>query len=155
MPYPLDEFDRKILTIVQLDNRAPSEEIGQRVGLSGSAVQRRLQKLRTAGIITADISVVDPVAAGGLMTVVIEVTLERERQDLFDAFKATLLETPEVQQCYYLTGRIDFLVIAVVRDMGHYEAFSQRLFFGNANVRRFQTSVVMRSIKTGLSVPMA
>ncbi len=83
----LDSFDRKILEIVQRSNRTTSDQIAEQVGLSPAAVQRRLKKMREHKVIQADIAVVDPRCAGRPMTFVVQVTLERERADLMDAFK--------------------------------------------------------------------
>ena len=56
-----------------------------------------------------------------------------------------------MQQCYYVTGDADFVLVVVVPDMAHYEALTQRLFFGNNNVKRFKTSVAMDRVKVGLA----
>lgn len=85
---------------------------------------------------------------------IVEVTLERERPDILDEFKTSMRATPEVMQCYYVTGEIDFILMVTARDMTQYEAFTNRFFFNNPNVRRFHTLVVMDRVKVGLSVPI-
>lgn len=67
----IDEFDEKILKIVQQNNRIPAEKIAEEVGLSASAVQRRLRHLRKDGIIQADVSIVSPAAGGQKITAVV------------------------------------------------------------------------------------
>lgn len=151
---PIDSFDRKILDIVQHANRTTSEQIAEQVGLSPAAVQRRLKRLREQQVIQADISVVTPKAIGRAMTFVVQVSLERERADLMDAFKLNMKKNEAVQQCYYVTGSSDFILIVTAVDMEGYDRFTREAFFDNANVRSFQTNVVMDSVKVGLSVPM-
>ena len=102
----------------------------------------------------ADISVVSPEAAGWPMTFVVEVALERERIDLLDAFRKTMLRHDEVQQCYYVTGDVDFILIVHAQDMRAYEAFSRRIFSENPNIRRYATHVVVDRVKVGLRVPL-
>lgn len=150
----LDSFDLSILRCVQQDNRIGADALAERVGLSPSACLRRLKRLRTAKVIEADIAVVSPEALGRTLTMVVEVTLERERPDIMDEFKRSMRATPEVMQCYYVTGEIDFILLVTARDMAHYEAFTNRFFFNNPNVRRFHTMVVMDRVKVGLSVPV-
>ena len=150
----LDEFDLRLLRLVQRNNRLTHEELGGAVGLSPSACQRRLAKLRQRGIIEADIAVIAPEAVGRQLTMIVDVTLERERPDIMDEFKRSMLATPEVMQCYYVTGDADFILVLTARDMGHYEAFTKQFFFANPNIRRFQTRVVMDRVKTGLFVPI-
>jgi len=150
----LDEFDIKLLRFVQHNNRLTADELSDRVGLSPSACQRRLAKLRRSGVIERDIAVVSPIAVGRQLTMVVQVTLERERPDIMDEFKRSMIATPEVMQCYYVTGDVDFILILTARDMPHYEAFTKQFFFANPDVRRFHTMVVMDRVKTSLSVPI-
>jgi Lrp/AsnC family leucine-responsive transcriptional regulator len=150
----VDGFDRKILEIVQESNRVTSESIAEQVGLSPAAVQRRLKRMREQNIISDDISVVNARAVGRPMTFIVQVSLERERADLIDAFKADIKSNKAVQQCYYVTGSADFILVVTAFDMDGYEMFTRDAFFGNNNVRSFETNVVMDAVKVGLSVPV-
>jgi len=150
----LDDFDRKILTIMQLSNRTTSEQIAEEIGLSAAAVQRRIKKMREHKVIQADISVIDQRAVDRPLTLLVQITLERERADLIDQFKKEMKQTAAVQQCYYVTGSADFMLIITAKDMQDYEAFTRKVFFSNRNIRSFMTNVVMDSVKTGLAVPV-
>lgn len=148
----MDSFDVRILQELQESNLQPAETIANTVGLSVSAVQRRIKRLRSEGTIEADISVVNPKAVGQQMTLVVAVEMERERADLIDSFKREMRSSPHVQQCYYITGEADFVIVMTAANMDEYERLTRELFFDNANVRRFHTSVVMQRVKVGLSV---
>ena len=150
----LDDFDRAILRRVQRDARATGEDIGAAIGLSAAAVQRRLKRLRQLGVITAEVAVVDPVAVGQAMSFIVGVEMERERADVLDAFRRQARTDPNVQQCYYVTGESDFILIVTARDMDDFEQFTRRLLFDNANIRRFTTNVVMARDKVGGVVPV-
>ena len=150
----MDNFDRKLLGLVQRDNRLTADQLSDRVGLSPSACQRRLKRLRDNGIIAADVSIVSPEAVGRRLTMIVQVILEREQPDLIDAFKRSMRATPEVMQCYYVTGETDFVLILTVKDMPDYEDFTRRFFFENPNVMRFNTTMVMDRVKAGLQVPV-
>jgi Lrp/AsnC family leucine-responsive transcriptional regulator len=117
----MDEFDVAILNRVQQNCRLTAEQLSKEVGLSPSACQRRLTKLRETGIIEREISVIAPETVGRRLTMVVEVTLEREHPNIMDEFKKSMRETPEVMQCYYVTGEVDFILILTARDMAHYE----------------------------------
>jgi Lrp/AsnC family leucine-responsive transcriptional regulator len=45
--------------------------------------------------------------------------------------------------------------VMLVPNMEAYEALTRRFFFGNNNVKRFRTLVVMDRVKVGMSVPLA
>lgn len=151
----LDAFDLAILDILQRDNATPQRIIGEAVNLSAPAVQRRIKKLEAAGVITANVAVIDPPSIGQAVTLLVEVNLENERLDLLDAAKARFASDPQVQQCYYVTGDADFMLVVTVPTMADYEALTRCLFFDGGNVKRFRTLVVMDRVKVGLGVPLA
>lgn len=154
MPNPLDETDRRLLEILQRDNRLSADELGERTGVSRSSVQRRMKRFRDEGIIEADISVLSPRAVGRPMTFIVEVELERERTDLLDDFRRSMMALDDVQQCYYVTGHTDFILIVTAADMAAYEEFSRQVFTDNPNIRRFHSNVVVNRVKAGLQVPL-
>lgn len=151
----LDEFDRGILAILQKDNLTPQRTIGDAVNLSAPAVQRRIKKMTEAGIIQANVAIVDPAALGHAITIFVEVEVISETSEQIEAAKREFETIPEVQQCYYVTGEADFILIILVPSMPAYEALTKKLFFGNNNVKRFRTFVAMDRIKVGLQVPTA
>ncbi len=150
----LDEFDVALLNQLQRDNRQTSEALAAAVGLSPTACQRRMKRLREAGTIRADVAVLDPARVGRRATFVVQVDLARGRADIIDGFKRDMQKIPEVQQCYYVTGESDFIVIIVAEDIAHYEALTRRIFFDNPDIRKFHTQVVMDSVKLGLEIPL-
>ena len=150
----LDNLDRNILSIMQISNRTTSDQISEQVGLSPAAVQRRLKRMRAQQIIQADVSVINPKAIGHTMTFIVQVTLERERVDLMHNFKKEMSANRTVQQCYYVTGNSDFILIVTAVDMEGYDKFTREAFFDNANIKSFQTNVVMDPVKVGLTIPI-
>jgi Lrp/AsnC family leucine-responsive transcriptional regulator len=146
----LDDFDRRILDVVQENNLSPLRVIADKVGLSVPAVARRLQRLRETQVIEKDVSVVDQTLVGRPLTLIVAVTSESERLDLLDAMRDRFRACPQVQQCYYVTGQVDFLLVLNVRDMEEYTALTREIFFEGGNVESFRTFVVMDRIKTGM-----
>jgi Lrp/AsnC family leucine-responsive transcriptional regulator len=150
----LDDTDRRILTALQSDNLISADVLGERVGLSASSVQRRIKRLRQAKVIIADVSIVDPKTIGQGATFIVEVSLERESAEVVEAFKRRMRAAPEVQQCYYVTGEADFVLIVTAIDILDYEKIIERLFFEERNLRKFKTGVVLNRVKTTLAVPV-
>jgi DNA-binding Lrp family transcriptional regulator len=150
----VDGFDLRILEILQADNHTPQRLIGERVGLSAPAVQRRIKRMQDSGVIKANVALVEPERVGQAITILVEVNVESERLDLLDATKARFAAAPEVQQCYYVTGEADFMLVVLVPSMAHYEALTRRIFFDNPNIKRFRTLVVMDRVKVGMAVPL-
>lgn len=148
----LDKADLAILSILQEDCRSPLDLIADEVGLSTVTVQRRIKRLRDSGVILRDVSVLDPEQLGWKMTFLVLVEMERERSDMLDNFRKRMINEPQVQQCYYITGEADFAVICLAKDMEDFEVLTHRLFFDDPNIRRFKTNVVMRRNKVGMDV---
>jgi DNA-binding Lrp family transcriptional regulator len=123
----LDTVDLGILPVLQRDNTTPQRVIGEAVNLSAPAVQRRMEE---AGVIQANVAVVDPARVGHPITIFVEVEVISETAELIDAVKREFASVPEVQQCYYVAGEADFVLVIVVLMMAAYDALTRRLFFG-------------------------
>jgi Lrp/AsnC family leucine-responsive transcriptional regulator len=150
----LDAFDIAILRILQQDNTTPQRTIGEAVNLSAPAVQRRIKRMEQNGVIRQNTALLDPAKVGQPITIFVEVEVESEKAELIDALKQSFAAAPEVQQCYYVTGEADFVLVVLVPDMAHYERLTRRLFFDRGNVRKFRTFVAMDNVKSTLSVPL-
>lgn len=150
----LDRFDLAILDILQKNNKTPQRLIAETIGLSAPAVQRRIKRMEDTGTIAANVAVINPAHVRQDITVFVEVEMHSETGSNHDAAKATFAQAPEVQQCYYVTGEVDFILLVVVRSMADYEALTKRLFFANKNVKRFRSFVAMDRVKVGLDVPL-
>jgi DNA-binding Lrp family transcriptional regulator len=150
----LDAFDLRLLELLQADSQLSQGDLGKQIHLSTAAVNRRLKRLLEQGVIRKYGAVLSPAALGHPLTIVAEVEAENERIDLLDAMKESFRACPQVQQCYYVTGEWDFIVIFAVRDMNQYTSLSRQLFFQSNNVRRFRTLVTMDAVKVSLDVPI-
>jgi DNA-binding Lrp family transcriptional regulator len=150
----LDDLDRKILAIVQQNNQITTEAISRQVGLSPSAVQRRLQRLRKTKVIEFEAAAVSPQAVGRNLCVVMNLKLTREAPKLVRELKETVREMPEIMQGYYVTGMMDFVLVVTARDMADYNDFLQRLADRFPHIASVNSSVVLERIKVGVAVPL-
>ena len=148
-----DEFDLALLAALQQDNQVPLRTLAEQVHLSTASVQRRLQRLRQAGFIQADASVIDPEKLGQVITLIVEVHADRTQSADLDRMKQDF-SGPEIQQCYYVTGEADFLLVLTVPSMTVFQALAQRFFHDNPNVKWFRTIVVLERVKATLHVPV-
>ncbi len=152
---PLDAFDRKLLEIVQRDGNLTAEVLAARVGLSPSAVQRRLNRLEADGVIVAHVAVVDPAMVGRPTFFVVALEVERERPELLARLRQWLSASDQIQQVFYVTGSADFILVVTAPDVESYDALMAQLMVDNPNVRRFTTNVVLGIHKRSLMIPIA
>ena len=151
-PPKLDAFDRAILRIIQSDNKTPQRRIAEAVNLSAAAVQRRIAAMEAAGVIKRNAAIVAPEALSLAITAIVEVHLRDERAATVDAAKAMFADEPTVQQAYYATGGVSFVLIIVCRDMRDYEALTRRLFAQSELVDSFRTLIALDRVKVGSEI---
>lgn len=150
----LDEYDKKLLRLLQQNNRITTEELSQLVSLSQSAVQRRITRLRSEKIIEADVSIVSVSATGMAITCIVDVVLHEGSSRNIEKFKQSMRECTEVAQCYYVTGTYDFVLVVNTTDMAQFEVFSKKHLMDNPNLKHFYTHVVMDKVKVGYGVAL-
>jgi Lrp/AsnC family transcriptional regulator, leucine-responsive regulatory protein len=140
----LDATDRAILTLLQDDCRTPYAAIGERVGLSTSAVNERLNKLRQRGVLRRCAGVVDPRRAGIDVCAFIHVLLDRTDRDA--AFIDGVQALAAVQEAHHVTGPYSYLLKARVRDTARLEALLARIK-ALPGVSRTETQIALSSPK--------
>jgi DNA-binding Lrp family transcriptional regulator len=152
----MDKLDLRILALYQYDTRRIAESIGSEVGLSAAAVQRRLKALRASGAIQAEIAQLNPADLGILITCIVTISMAPSPapHKQLDRFKREIAASAAVQQCYHVTGAMDFVVIVTVSAMEDYAAFARRWFESNKAVARFDTHVVLHRVKVGVGLPI-
>jgi DNA-binding Lrp family transcriptional regulator len=151
-PRALDRFDRAILRILQEDNKKPQRTIGEQVNLSAASMQRRIAAMEEDGIIARNVAIIERDALGLGITSVVQVNLVDEQIATVDAAKALFRATPEVQQCYYVTGGLSFILIIITHDMKENEQLTRRLFGENQQVSSYYSLIALDRVKEGMSL---
>jgi Lrp/AsnC family leucine-responsive transcriptional regulator len=150
----LTKSDATILAILQKDAGITMVELAERVGLSASSVQRRVQRLREAKVIIRDVSIIDPKKISPSITLIVELELEKDRPELLSSLHLWIARTAEVQQAWCLTGRGDYTLVMVVGTIEHFDGLAERMMVENPNVRKFTTSVALKTLKRTLELPI-
>ena len=150
----MDQIDRMLLHELQQDADRSLDDLGELVGLSASAVQRRISRMKADGTITRVVAEVDPIKVGLPVTIVTTVRFERDgydhTRDLLDKLQAR----PEVQMLQMVTGQYDLLIVSVVGDLADYSAGVLVDIEAEPNVSRIETNVSLWSIKSTQALPV-
>lgn len=159
MPIPaFDKLDRAILRRLQEDGRETYDAIGATVGLSPSAVLRRVKRLEEAGVIDRYVALVKPEKVGLGLTAYLTVRLEKHtethKRNPMDEFRASVKTWPEVVECAALTGEMDYLMRVVVEDMSHYSRFMMDTLLKHPAVQDCKTSFVLDRVKATTALPV-
>src|SRR5882724_4927079 len=157
-PDALDKLDKAILRCLQENGRETYDVIGAQVGLSASAVLRRVKHLEQIGVIDRYVALVKPEAVGLGLTAYITVRLEKHteghKRNPMDLFRASVQTWPEVVECAALTGEMDYLLRVVVEDMAHYSRFIMDTLLKHPSVQDCKTSFVLDRVKNTTAVPV-
>jgi len=148
----LDEIDRHILRELCHDGRISNQKLAERVNLSPTPCWNRVRALENAGIITEYVAVLDQKALGLPDTVIIEVTLERHDDEIFQRFGDALAELPEVMEAYLLTGEYDYLIKVAVAGTEGYERFLRQKLHKIPGIRNSRSTFALRCLKRVHSV---
>jgi Lrp/AsnC family leucine-responsive transcriptional regulator len=143
----LDRLDRRILNILQTNNQITNLELAEQVGLSPPPCFRRVKRLHDLGIIQKNVALIDPFKVGQRLIVFVNITLEKQREDLLSHFERKMLAEPEIMQCYFVSGEADYLLIVHVTDMQHYNDFARRVFANEPNIKMFRSSFCLNRVK--------
>ncbi len=154
MDKKLDQLDIKLLACLQSDNQLTADLLAERVGLSPSAVARRLRQLRSTKAIAGDVAIVAEQAVGHPLSAVIHIQLERHALTEVASFKRLLAASENIQFCLEISGAFDILLLVVVADMEAFNLFADDLLAGQRAVRRYETSFVKRRLKASLALPL-
>lgn len=147
----LDGVDVALLAQLQADCSLSNLELADRVHVSPPTCLRRVKRLRDAGLVQAQVALLDPdrlarIAGHGLEAVV-EVTLDRQGAEQQQAFEDRVAADEAVLQCYRVSPGPDFVLIVLARDMPDYLALAQRLFTSDANVRNVKAFFSVKRAK--------
>ncbi|OZM71241.1 AsnC family transcriptional regulator [Amycolatopsis antarctica] len=148
----LDEIDVRLLDELQIDADRTLRELGGLVGLSPSAVQRRVQRYKAAGL-TRTVVQIAPDKAPRLTQAVVLLALVNESVEHHRRITETLRAHPAVQQCFLLSGRWDYAVLVSAPSVRELRDTGNQLFKADDNIRRYDTMFVLDSVKDGVSIP--
>ncbi|MCH4023748.1 MAG: Lrp/AsnC ligand binding domain-containing protein [Acetobacter sp.] len=150
----MDDFDRKILRILQRDGRITNAALAQSIHLSPAATLERVRRLEQKGIIKGYMAILDPSSLQFGILVLVEVTLDRSEDDLFTRFANAVRTIPQITECHMVAGGFDYLLKARVKDMAAYRRFLGQTLTRLPGIRQTHTYTVMEEVKNELALPL-
>ncbi|HEY4316890.1 MAG TPA: Lrp/AsnC family transcriptional regulator [Herbaspirillum sp.] len=145
--YRLDKVDRKLLNLLQKDNRIPTRTLAEKLHISQPTCLRRIRDLREMGVISAEVAMVDPFALGYGMLAFLEISLADQSDAHMQEFELRMGKEAEVMQCYFVSGEYDYFIVVHVINMDAYYQFVRRVISGSGNVRHFHSRFPMKRAK--------
>jgi len=150
----LSRIDKNILRLLQGDGRISYAELARQVGLTTTPCIERVKRLERDGYIQTYSTVLNPEKLDAGLIVFVQIRLDRTSKDTFAQFKEAVLELPEVQECYLVSGNFDYLIKARLADMSTYRLFLEKSLLSVPAVQESTSIVVMEAIKETLTIPV-
>ncbi len=133
-----DAIDLRLLALLQADAARSNQALAEAAFVSPATALRRVRRLVDAGIIERQVAIVAPAKVGGL-SVIAEITLDRQGAEHVAAFEARAVAEAAVQQCYRVSPGPDLVLVLWLPSMAAWHALVQRLFTQDANVRNVKS----------------
>lgn len=152
--FAFDSVDRAILNELQHDGRLSNIELAQSVHLSPSACLRRVKTLEDAGVIARYVALLNPRAIGKSGSSFTIVNLQTTARPQMEAFEEAVLREPEILDCHYVAGSNDYLIRFAYRDAEDLERLHTEVLMRLPFVARFNSMLVLRTVKKTTALPL-
>jgi Lrp/AsnC family leucine-responsive transcriptional regulator len=142
----LDALDRAILGALLEDGRLSQVELVERIPLSATAIARRIRALEERGVIQGYQARISRQALGLAMTVIVQISLKSQNEDLLKAFEEAITSAPSVVSCHLMSGEDDYLVTVLARDLADFERIHKEQLSRLPGVVRLKSSFALRQV---------
>lgn len=150
----IDAIDCRILELLQRNADQQMSDLAEAVGLSQTPCWRRVQRLKEAGVIKGNVTLLDRHRLNVGVTVFVMVRTSTHTQAWFDRFKGTVEAIPEVVEFYRMSGDVDYLLRVVVPDIAAYDRVYKRLI-ADTHLSDVSSSFAMEELKYTTALPLS
>lgn len=154
MNHNLDKIDLKILKILQENAKITNLQLSGEIGLSPAPTLERVKKLETAKLIQGYYTKVNEEALGIGIRAIIQITLTRQLENAISNFKKEISKIPEIMECYQVTGNADYILIALLKDIRHFENLISQRLSKVEEIGQMQTMVILSKVKDSKLLPL-
>ena len=149
-----DDFDIKILSIVQQDGRISNVKLAKQLSISEAPCWRRLQRLKKSGIIEGYQAILNRRKLGFGVMSFIQLKFVQHDKELTQLFENTINECPEVMSCHNTSGAADFLLIVVAKDLDAYVEFIDQKLRKIPGITDITSNISLRELKSSFKLPL-
>ncbi len=148
-----DELDKQIIDILQADPVISNKDLSERVGLSPSACLSRTKRLKEIGVIKKFAAIIDEKMLGYEVIAYTFITLSPHNRDITNAFLSNIEKTPQILECYNISGSWDYLIKIVAHNLVDCRDFLIDTLLAFPGVHKIETSMVLSTDKQSFCLP--
>jgi Lrp/AsnC family transcriptional regulator, leucine-responsive regulatory protein len=150
----LDTIDRRLLMLLQQNNRRPLRDLAFELAVSAPTCLRRMRRLASLGIIRAHCALLDAARLGFAVTAFVEVTLVNASGAEMAAFDRRIQRCAEVRACAELAGEIDYMLTVAVHDMREFSDFTRKHLADDRRIKSYRSLLILRQTKNEHALPL-
>ena len=150
----LDKVDLQILRTLQQNARLTTKELAARVSLSSTPVFERLKRLETGGYMKRYMAVLDAEKLNQGFVVFCNVKMSSMSRDIASSFAERMRQTPEVVECYNISGSFDYLLKIHAPNMKYYQEFILNILGTVEHLGSLESVFVMDVVKQEYGIPL-
>ena len=142
-----DETDISILEILQNDAKTTIKEIAKVLNLTNTPVYERIKRLEKHGYIQRYAAILNRHKLGKSFTVFCHISLKEHAKEYIQKFEEEIIHIEEVNECYHVTGKSDYLIKVLVKNMEEYQQFVVEKLAKLENIGTVESAMVMKELK--------
>lgn len=150
----IDDTDRRLLRQLLSAPEASTAQLAAAAGMTEATCWRRLERLRSNGILRGQHAVIDWRALGWAVEVSLRITLDKTNPRAFDEFTAAARQVPEVLEIQSFLGRVDIRLNVIARDMAHYQQVYRDNILTLPHIADLEALMHLSDIKHAESLPL-
>ena len=150
----IDNYDRSILRVLQVDGKIGNQELAEKVNLSNSPCWRRVKKLEDSGVINGYVVMLNPKILGLTAMAYVHIALLDHRQKTIETLDNFVEAQEQIIECSSITGSNDYLLKIVEVDTESLEKFIMQRLLRLGIVRSSTTNLILRQKKYTTALPL-
>ena len=150
----LDRIDLAILKLLQRDASVLNVALARKVNLSAPACLRRVERLRSLGLIKGVVALLEPKALDCGMLVMIGVVLDRSTPESFADFEKAVQKVSGCLECHVVTGEFDYFMLLRTRDHESFNRLHAKQLLYLPGVRQIRSFVVLKEVLSTTQLPL-
>ncbi|WP_242011568.1 Lrp/AsnC family transcriptional regulator [Acetobacter fallax] len=148
-----DAASIRILDLLQENCEISNNDLATMIGISASPCWRRLNDMKTQGIIQRSVAIVDPLALGLAVNVFVHVSLTHQDRQSLEIFDNAVRNRPEVMECYLMSGESDYMLRVVAEDLIKFQELMIDFLTKIPVVSNIRSSFALSQVKYTTALP--
>jgi len=149
----MDDIDKKILSLLQINADIPVAELSKKVNLSSTPCWLRINKLYKQGYIKKKVAVIDRAKINLSTVAFVQIRTRQQNMTCSKKFIEGVKEMDEVVEFYRLSGTTDYLLKVLVPSIDKFDEFYKKLT-DKVDLSDVTTSFSMEELKQTSNLPL-